>query len=303
MRNKKGITIQNLIDSGAYTEIIQLRYKKVKITKIAEIYKVSEATIYKLLKQITKEASQQIDNINNINTIIVENKQDKEEKVDIQEFLYDNRKKLIQMRRDGQTMVEIANNFGVTDFDINEFLKKRTKFSTAEIRTIKQKSESGESDEELATLFNCNIKTIQNIVGRVIYKPSTPETEVSIIDSANIDLIKKFGQFINDLQFKQKMSQADLDKQNSEIQDFLHQIEFNDYENDECLEIVNKIKELRMERRENKLFIELIQPLADFMVDEANARTIRTFLNILGRINNKAKEMGNRIYCKKGEIK
>ena len=89
---------------------------------------------------------------------------------------------------------------------------------------------------------------------------------------------------------------ADESKIDKEIQDLLHKIEMEDCTEEESLRIIKRIKELRQERRTCKDYLSLVAPILEFLKDDANAKCLKTLANIAGRVNNKAKQMQNRIY-------
>ena len=90
--------------------------------------------------------------------------------------------------------------------------------------------------------------------------------------------------------------EADESKIDKEIQDLLHKIEMEDCTEEESLKIIKRIKELRQERRTCKDYLTLVAPILEFLKDESNAKCLKTLANIAGRVNNKAKQLNNRIY-------
>lgn len=276
--------LDELIENNRLSEFVQMVSDGATYAELSKHYNTSSVTIWKTIKKI-KETKQS-----------KEVEQPKEEKPQsAYQILYANRKRVVELKKQGYYNVDIAKIFGVEDKDVFDFFDKRVKLTPTQYRDIKIAYNRGKSVEALAQQYGVAVETVERIVKKVIASEDySPEVKQETLD--DVDCIPKFWQFIHNLETKIDMATKEVNRCNDTIRDIMHKIEIEDYDEKEILEELKKVKQYKQERRESKDFLELVEPFVEFLKDEDNAKMVKTLANIAGRINNKAKQMNNRIY-------
>ena len=273
--------LDKLIEQNRLAEFLQMVQDGKSQTQIAQVFGVTQPMVCKALQKIKEQQTNKVETPVATKTPY--------------EILYENRKEVVKLKKEGKYNVEIAQIMGVTDKDVFDFFEKRVKLTPKQVKQIKLAVEDGKSLESIAQMYGTSTETIKGICKATIV--STQETtEVQEETIAELDCIAKFWQFLHQVETKSTISAADESKYDKEIQDLLHKIEMEDCTEEESLKIIKRIKELRQERRTCKDYLSLVAPILEFLKDESNAKCLKTLANIAGRVNNKAKQMQNRIY-------
>ena len=277
--------LDKLIEENRLAEFLQMVQDGKSQTQIADAFGVAQPMVCKALQKIKAQTTQ---------GGVEEIKQTETPKTPY-EILYERRKEVVRLKREGKYNVEIAQIMGVSDKDVFDFFKKRVKLTPKQVKEIKLAFNNGKSLESIAQMYGTSIETIKGICKVTLV---STETSTEIPDEVIIDLdcIAKFWQFIHQIESKSEISAQDESKIDKEIQDLLHKIEIEECSEEESLKIIKRIKELRQERRDCKDYLTLVAPLIEFLKDESNAKCLKTLANIAGRVNNKAKQLGNRVY-------
>ena len=69
-----------------------------------------------------------------------------------------------------------------------------------------------------------------------------------------------------------------------------------DLTQEQQLDLLNEIKEKSLERRKIKDFIEVVQPIIEFLNDEDNKKVIQAFGNVVGMTVNNINKLDTRVY-------
>ena len=278
--------IEVLIERGQFGDFINDYAKGFKATQLASKYDVGVATVYRNIDKINQEIAKQ-------------KEQAKVEEVkEVQtpyEKLYENRKYVVELKKQGLLNVEIAKIMGVSDQDVFDFFGKRVKLTPEQIREVKGLYDKGKSVDVIAQMYGANVETIKRICKVAVVKVDE-NTEVADDVMVDLDVIAKFHQWVHQIEIKASNINGEELKYERQQQDLLHRIEMEDHDDDEVLELARQIKEIRQKRRECKDFLQLVNPSIEFMNEEANAKPLRTLANLAGRVNNEAKKVGNRVY-------
>lgn len=273
--------LDKLIAENRLAEFLQMVQDGESQQSIADFFGVAQPMVCRALKKIKEQQNTEEQPISPAKTPY--------------EILYENRKEVVRLKREGKYNVEIAQIMGVSDKDVFDFFEKRVKLTPKQVKEIKLAVDEGKSLESIAQIYGTSTETIKGICKSTIV--STQETtEVQDETIADLDCIAKFWQFLHQVETKSTISAADESKIDKEIQDLLHKIEMEDCTEEESLRIIERIKELRQERRTCKDYLSLVAPILEFLKDDTNAKCLKTLANIAGRVNNKAKQMQNRIY-------
>lgn len=273
--------LDKLIEQNRLAEFLQMVQDGKSQTQIAQVFGVTQPMVCKALQKIKEQQT------NKVETPIATKTP--------YEILYENRKEVVRLKREGKYNVEIAQIMGVTDKDVFDFFEKRVRLTPRQVKQIKLAFDEGKSIESIAQIYGTSVETIKGIC-KVTIVAKQENTEVQEETIADLDCIAKFWQFLHQVETKSTISAADESKYDKEIQDLLHKIEMEDCTEEESLRIIKRIKELRQERRTCKDYLSLVTPILEFLKDESNTKCLKTLANIAGRVNNKAKQMGNRIY-------
>ena len=296
--------LNELVEQNKLSEFIQKLNDGATYAELAKSYDTSIVTICNTMKRIKEQTPQSMElKVNNDMddepvVVIDTTKNNKKEEKPLQtpyQILYANRKRVVELRKQGYYNVDIAKIFGVEDKDVFDFFDKRVKLTPEQYRDIKISYNRGKSIESLAQQYGVAVETIERML-KVVVASDTNTPNINENIATDLDCIPKFWQFIHNLDTKIAMATEEMNKCNGAIQDLMHKIEIEDCDDKESLEMVKKIKELRNQRRESKDFLELVEPFVEFLKDEDKAKTIKELANIAGRINNKAKQMNNRVY-------
>lgn len=289
--------LDKLIESNKLEEFIQMKYNGVAVKDIALHFDVSMPTVYNTFKQIneskqvepTKAEEQIQESIEGTSTNVLSEKETAYEK------LYRNRKFVVGLKKQGKYNVEIARIMGVSDQDVFDFFDKRIKLTSQQIIEIKNHFTNGKTPEFLSEMYGANVETIKKICQQTIVKQENNNEVVEDV-TCELDCIGKFYQLIHQIETKTEIVLQDEIKYEKRQQDLLHKLELEDYSDDSVLDFAKQMKEIRQKRRECKDFLQLVSPVTEFLKDETNAKPLKTLANLMGRVNNEAKKMGNRIY-------
>lgn len=287
--------VDEFIENGKVADIIQMRYDNKTYQQIADAFGISTSTVIKIINKV--ETSKPNEPKENNTNIIEETPVDK---CDVQEEsaydkLYKNRKYVVSLKKQGFLKAEIAKMMGVSDQDVFDFFDKNIKLTPTQIRELKTKYEQGADIKTLADSVGANEESLKRLL-KVTSINKYENTEVIKENQIDTDCIMEFSKYINAVEYKYKNMVTDEEKVQKEMQDILHKIEFNDYEEDRAVELINEVKELRGKRREIKDFLTLTKPLIDFLNTNDNARILKAFASIAGQIHNQAISKENRIY-------
>lgn len=225
-----------------------------------------------------------------------------------QDILYENRKEVIRMKKEFYLNSSIAKAFDVKESDVEEFLSKRKKLSSQDHRDIIYKYSQGYTPQEIADEYGVNVKSVELILSKNNVLTTSPlvmsklnnkneEKELSVkTELYDPSIAKNFIKFINNIELRYNMYKQDVEKFDNVRNDIYHTLELNNVSQEEQLELLDKIKQTSIERRELKDFIEVVTPIIEFLQDENNKKVIATFSNIAGRVVNNMKKMSNRVY-------
>lgn len=248
--------VDEFIENGKVADIIQMRYDNKTYQQIAEAFGISTSTVIKIINKV--ETSKPDEPKENNTNAIEETPVDK---CDVQEEsaydkLYKNRKYVVSLKKQGFLKAEIAKMMGVSDQDVFDFFDKNIKLTPVQIRELKTKYEQGTDIKTLADSVGANEESLKRLL-KVTSINKYENTEVIKENQIDTDCIMEFSKYINAVEYKYKNMVADEEKVQKEMQDILHKIEFNDYEEDRAVELINEVKELRGKRREIKDFLTL----------------------------------------------
>ena len=286
---RKGF-LDKLIEENELSTFLQLLNNGKSQKELADIYKTSQPVICQTIKKIKSTNTQQ-----------VEPPQEEIKKTPY-EILYENRFQIVEWRKQGVYKAEIAKRMGVTDKDVFDFFDKRTRLTGKQIKEIKIAYSNGKSVEAIANQYNSPVETIKKICKATLV--STTNSEISEDIIVDLGCVSEFCKYLQQLQYKVKYTNEDETKIEHKIQDLLHKIEMDDCSDDEALDMVQQIKELRQQRRECKDFLNLVSPIIEFLEQEDNYKVLKDLANIAGRVNNNAYKLNDRIYflrTKEGE--
>lgn len=271
-----------LIQNNELSKFIQMRQDGKSQKEIADAFNTSQPIVSQTLKKIQNQNNEEdIDKTENNPTPY--------------EILYERRKEVVRLKREGKYNVEIAQIMGVSDKDVFDFFEKRVKLTPKQVKEIKIAYENGQAIDIIASNYGTSPQTIMGICkGAIVSKENNNEIPSEVV--IELDCISKFYQFVNQIQTKFDISAQNESKIDKEMSDLLHKIEISDCSEEESLRIIKRIKELRQERRDYKDYLSLVTPLTEFLKDENNAKVLKTLANIAGRVNNKAHQIGNRVY-------
>jgi transcriptional regulator len=258
---------------------------------IAKVFNTSRMTVYKAVAKIKDQKEKQ----ENIKIVEMAKAQQVVEVQAPYDKLYGNRTYIVELKTRGLLNVEIAKMMNVSDQDVFDFFEKRVRLTPQQIKEVKGLYDKGKSVEVIAGMYKANVETIKKIC-KVTIINKDENTEVAEDIMADLDVITKFYQWVHQIEIKATNVNNEELKYEKQQQDLLHRIEMEDHEDDEILELARQIKEIRQKRRECKDFLQLVNPIIEFMKEEANAKPLRTLANLAGRVNNEAKKVGNRVY-------
>ena len=279
--------LDKLIQNNELSRFMQMRQDGKSQKEIAEAFNTTQPIVSQTLKRIQAESNKGIE--------IREDVEEPEITKTPYQILYERRKEVVRLKREGKYNVEIAQIMGVSDKDVFDFFEKRVKLTPKQVKEIKIAYENGQAIDRIANNYGTSPQTIMGICKSTIV--STQEVTESQDEAiTDLDCIAKFWQFLHQIETKSDISSQDESKIDKEIQDLLHKIEMEDCTEEESLRIIKRIKELRQERRTCKDYLSLVAPILEFLKDDANAKCLKTLVNIAGRVNNKAHQMQNRIY-------
>ena len=167
--------------------------------------------------------------------------------------------------------------------------------TSEQIKQIKMLYVNGRAIEDIAENFGASVETIKRICKSVIVNQ---EEDTSVAEQVTVDLdcISQFYNLIKQIEDKATNMEEDEEKTAKKIQDLLHIVEMEDCDDKKGLEILKEIKQLRLNRRENKDYLALVEPIRTFLNDEDNLKVLKNLVNIVGQVNNKARKAGNRVY-------
>lgn len=280
--------LDKLIETNKLSEFIQMANDGYTQRQIAEHFKIAQSTVNQTLSKIKEEPQEQ--------------KHEEPERESANppksayDILYENRKQVVEWRRQGIYNVEIAKRMGVTDKDVFDFFDKRTKLTPKQIADIKKSYSNGKTIESIAQQYNTHPETIKKICRAVVIAEEETTNEGQEDIFVDLNCIKEFQHFLQQIDYKIKWTSNEYNKVDKEISDIMHKIELETYSDEDGIAMLAKIKELRQHRRECKDYLTLIQPLQNFLTEQKNADTLKMLTNIAGNINNKAKASQNRIY-------
>lgn len=222
-----------------------------------------------------------------------------------QDILYANRQEVVRMKRDFYINSAIAKKFGVKESDVIEFLRKRKKLTPEQHREILFKYSQGIEPQEIADDFGVNIKTIETILSRNKVLTTSPQVMAKVKDKKEEEIrnelydpnvCKDFIKFINNIQTRYQYCNDDIQSFDNTRNDIYHKLEMCDLTQEEQLKLLNQIKEKSVERRKIKDFIEVVQPIIDFLNNEDNKKVIQAFGNVVGMTVNNIKKLDTRVY-------
>lgn len=287
---KKDFT-DKLIEKGLFEKFLTMVQRGDKKEDIAKIFNTTRATVYKAIAKIKDQKEEQ----EKIKIIEIAKAQPVVEVQTPYEKLYENRKYVVELKKQGLLNVEIAKIMGVSDQDVFDFFGKRVRLTPQQIREVKGLYDKGKSVDVIAQMYGANVETIKRICKVAVVKVNE-NTEVADDVMVDLDVITKFYQWVHQIEIKASNINDEELKYERQQQDLLHRIEMEDHEDEEVLELARQIKEIRQKRRECKDFLQLVNPIIEFMKEETNAKPLRTLANLAGRVNNEAKKVGNRVY-------
>ena len=279
--------LDKLIQENKLQEFIQKANDGMTYRKLAEEFDTSKSTIQTTLMKLKEQAPQ-------IEETPAEEK--KEPTKSAYDILYENRRQVVEWRKQGVYNVEIAKRMGVSDKDVFDFFDKRTKLTPKQIADIKKSYTNGKTIETISQQYNTHPETIKKICRAVVVAEEETLNEGQEDIFVDLNCIKEFQQFLKQVEYKINWTTEEHNKVDKEISDIMHKIELENYSDEDGMEMLAKIKELRQHRRECKDYLTLIQPLQNFLTEQKNADTLKMLTNIAGNINNKAKASQNRIY-------
>ena len=279
--------LDKLIQENKLQEFIQKANDGMSYRKLAEEFDTSKSTIQTTLMKLKEEKPQTKE------TPVEEKKEPTKSAYDI---LYENRRQVVEWRKQGVYNVEIAKRMGVSDKDVFDFFDKRTKLTPKQISDIKKTYTNGKTIEAIAHQYNTHPETIKKICRAVVVAEEKTLNEGQEDIFVDLNCIKEFQQFLKQVEYKINWTTEEHNKVDKEISDIMHKIELENYSDEDGMEMLAKIKELRQHRRECKEYLTLIQPLQNFLTEQKNTDTLKMLTNIAGNINNKAKASQNRIY-------
>lgn len=298
------------ITNDMIIEAIQLKYKGKTLANIKDYFlqkynidvaiQTISAAILRTQKKLQPVDKQPVNSQSTENNNIITSPQDP------QDILYENRKEVTRMKKEGYINYTIAQHFGVKEEDVIEFLSKRRKISPEDKRDILYRYSQGEDINHIANIYSINSKTVETLLnnsGKVITTSSQVMSKIAKNkedefknETFDPSVIKNFINFINTVQYKYDYCLESMEKFNNVRNDIYHKLELDDIDTEEQLKLLEKIKETSVERREMKDFVEIVEPLIKFMNVPENKKSIATLANISGMISNKVKSMNTRVY-------
>lgn len=221
-----------------------------------------------------------------------------------EEILYENRYEVVRMKKEHYINYAIAKQFGVSEQSVIDFLSRRRKFTPQEYRDIIHRYSSGDSIDKIAAIYNVNSLSIERLVSKNKTITTSPlvasrikeEPDEEIEDIYDPAVVKQFTKFIQTVQYKYKDCVEKIEKFDNVRNDIYHKLELQETSQEEQLALLDKIKQASVERRELKDFIEVVEPLIQFLDVESNKKTVATLANIAGRICNSLENNKNRVY-------
>lgn len=276
-------------DKTTYDEY---RAKGLSNTQIASKLGMSDGTLYAKLKQWKAE-----------NAKHSENKSDNSINEKEYNILYENRHEVLKyLKVDKATFSEIADKFNVTYNAVLDFVNKGRRFTTEEIRTMRNRLRNGDTEENIARDYETSPQIIAGIFKTTYTSPDAPVSNNPALNKllSITDEVKHVYSVIKSLFDEYKESSAKLTTLNKNIQDILHKIEFDEYSDDETSLIVSTLREYRIERRGVKDFISLFSPMADLQASVDVIFVLHRLQAALLEAKENAKRMDNRVYSLKG---
>lgn len=286
-----------LITSGAIGDVLQWRYDGKTYQEISDL----------LLKEKGIKMAYQ-----SIWAVVEKLKIKKQEKVDAQEILYNNRKDVTRMKREFYSNLGIANKFGVTEQDVEEFLSKRRRLSRDDYRDIREKWYVAKVPiEVIADEYGINSKTVEQIINKQKVITSSPivksrydEIQKEALDKKySIDTAKDFMDLIHTIGKRYEDALNEIDNYNNIRNNIYHQLELSEGTQEEKLEMLNKIQTISTDRRELKNFVETVKPLVDFLQIEKNKKVFTDLARILNDITLNKEKLEKRVYFVRDEDK
>ena len=107
--------------------------------------------------------------------------------------------------------------------------------------------------------------------------------------------IKAFLDFLKQSEMDYKEAYAAVNTEDKRGQDLLHAIEFETSYR-ERNKLTTKLRNSRIERRENKDIVEELQPVMDFMQDPRHKKTLDMLQQLLGAVRKEENYHRNRAY-------
>ena len=121
---------------------------------------------------------------------------------------------------------------------------------------------------------------------------SKNQTEISEILYAFLSTLDSIDRLYNNN--LEKLRERDL-----MTQDYLHGLELTDFNYAERAKIATKLRNVRRKRRKAKDYIEICEPLEEFIHNSNNQKFISKLKEVLGQVRKLEKSHQNRIYINK----
>lgn len=306
--------ISEIEQAGLVPYVVQLRYNGKKLHEIADIlYKEKgfSTTVQKLSNVLIKvEKDAQKNKNTQIDKDSQENVEVAQQEPSAQDILYDNRVEVIKMYKEHYLYSAIAKAFNVKENDVIEFLSKRKKLNSDDYRQMAYMYSCGKSAQEIADYFGVNVRSIEDYLDKHGILTTSTQVISKLKENANneeIDtavtprIVKDFVNFIHTIRVRYNNAIDDLQLQDNIRNNIYHELEMQEQDEAEQLDMLNRIKKVSLTRRELKDFIEIIQPLIDFLDDPRNKSVVENLGNISARIMNTLTKNENRVYFVKEE--
>ena len=121
---------------------------------------------------------------------------------------------------------------------------------------------------------------------------SKNQTEISEMLYAFLSTLDSIDRLYNNK--LEKLRECDL-----MTQDYLHGLELTDFNYAERAKIATKLRNVRRKRRKAKDYIEICEPLEEFIHNSNNQKFISKLKEVLGQVRKLEKSHQNRIYINK----
>lgn len=110
-----------------------------------------------------------------------------------------------------------------------------------------------------------------------------------------------FLKYLRECQQLNRVSIAEEQEINGNIQDILHILEFEDKDYHSMAKLAKQLKELRKQRRIAKDNINVTNPIIEWLDSKENQMVIKSLERLLGDLRKIEKNTKNRIYTYKGK--